>query len=529
MELPHVSPWGRRLEALALTVCLLVAAVALIRHVAAEPIDHGYTRYGSIAEHMVRAGDYVVPWLGDEIYVLKPPLQSWIIALPIAWLGYLPNWATHLPNLLGAAASSIATWFLARRLLDSARGAALATLILATTTTFVEHSRGERVDPLFADSLVTAIAFFHAAVCDRKGFAGRYVFLAWIALIVALYTKGPFGPLFFLAVAIPYSILMGRKSILISRASLLGCCTAFATFAAWPIMLLHRLGVDRARELFAAAEFAQKVEPWWYYGAAIPKSILPWVVFLPALVMFVRAQRPLRADSPLTLPLLWIVIVVAMLQFGAAKASRYLLPLLAPASILLAAMFQRAEGKARTALRVLGGSTAAALALAAIAAPFLPRSARGIPPEAIPIAVLATAAAIGAIRGFAGRAATDRAPFALALGFLLAFSANDLARVKKLTREDGRERALEILEPVLEREPIRVVDVPANDLGMIESIVRTELPRTVPAAVSGCILVSEGSTTDRELARVAGATRGETFRLDEIDYALWRVPPGPAQ
>jgi 4-amino-4-deoxy-L-arabinose transferase-like glycosyltransferase len=523
------EPSTSRGEFVAFVACALIAFGALLLNVAAEPIDHGYTRYGSIAEHMVRTGDFIVPWLGDEIYVLKPPLQSWIIALPIAWLGYFPNWATHLPNLLGATASLVATWYLARRLLGSARFATLAALILATVSTFVEHSRGERVDPLFADSLVTALALFHAAVHDKRGRANRYVFATWLTLIVALYTKGPVGLAFFLVVAAPYAAWEGRARILISRASLAGFAIAIGAAVAWPIALVQRIGVERAREVFAAAEFAQKVESWWFYLRAIPEALVPWIVFLPLLIVFLRRERPWRRGDSLRLPILWIVVILTILFFSPAKAGRYLLPLLAPASILIAAAFQRAAAGAGELARVTGIVSAIGVAIVGLAMPFLPAALRGVPLNATPVALLAALLALVALRWFAQGRDPARGPIALGVSLLLLFAANDLTRARKLKKDDGRPEAIAALAPVLEHETVVSSAIPANDLGLIESIVRHELPRASKPRATGVVLTTESAASDRRFATMPGAARLAEFRLDEIDYEVWRLPTAAAQ
>ncbi|MGQ9846759.1 MAG: ArnT family glycosyltransferase, partial [Bacteroidales bacterium] len=44
--------------------------------------NHGYIRYAEVAREMIRSGDWIVPHLNGEIYIDKPPLLFWLIALP---------------------------------------------------------------------------------------------------------------------------------------------------------------------------------------------------------------------------------------------------------------------------------------------------------------------------------------------------------------------------------------------------------------------------------------------------------------
>lgn len=530
----QTNPSLTRGEQVLLLLAGLAALLALFANVAAESLDHGYTRYGAIAEHMVRTGDFVVPWLGDEIYILKPPLQSWLIALPIQWLGYVPNWVTHVPNLLGAAASMIATWFLARRLLGDVRLATLASLVLATFASFVEHARGERVDPLFADSLVTAMAFFHAALFSERSRSNKLLIATWLSLVVGLYTKGPFAPLFFLAVAIPYSLSLKRGSILLRPASLLGAALALGLFAVWPILLIDRIGLEEAARLYRASVFAQLDRDPLFYLTAIPSAIAPWTLFLPAFVAFLWRIKPWRDAEGLRLPVIWIAVIVVLLHASSAKAERYLLPLLAPTSILIVAMFARAKETTAEIVRITGVVGSALLALYALASPFLRIGDYGVLKSAAPIAIVGGALAVLAFISFLRTREHARPALTLALSLLLTLAARDVTSVRKLRKLDGRDEAVAALAPILASSEVGLVGVDSATQGMLEMIVRHDLPRYSIEHMDGIkpephhapsylLIHVEDDSEERDIPSLVDCEIVSRLHLDELDYVLVRA------
>ncbi len=72
-------------------IVLGIASAAIIWVCAVEPLDHGYPRFSAIADAMVRTGDWIVPNLDDEVYLQKPPLFIWLVAIPIALTNRVPE------------------------------------------------------------------------------------------------------------------------------------------------------------------------------------------------------------------------------------------------------------------------------------------------------------------------------------------------------------------------------------------------------------------------------------------------------
>ncbi len=501
-----------KLEIPILVIALSLAFAALLYNIVSEPLDHGYTRYGSIAWHMVATGDYVVPRLGDQIYILKPPLQSWMIALGIELVGAVPNWVTHIPNLLGATASIAATWFLARRLLNSARGATLAALVLASFSTFVEHSRGERVDPLFADSLVTAITFFHAAMLDDGKRVGRELAAMWLSLVVALLTKGPFGIIFFLAVTLPYAISIGKAKLFLSRTSVMFALVAFAITAIWPCLLIHRLGWDEVVRVFQMSEFTKQAGGPLFYLSAIPLSIVPWAIFLPALAFFLGRAKPWSDSLSLRLPCIWIGIFVVALHLSMTRHERYLLPILAPLAILLAAMAIHSDPLVQRVTRWTGIVGAVGIAAIAGGVRIVPPQVFDVPAEFSTRSVVVLFFAAAALYEFLRQRPVIHGTLRLGLACLLMFALRDVYDAKKMMKMDGRKEAIAELLPTLREHTVYShVSVDYEKLGMIEMIVRHELPR-LPRASPSALAISEVIDAESgQSLRPKGLAPGDAF------------------
>ena len=121
-----------------------------------EPLDHGYTRYATLAFEMVRSGDWIAPHLDDGLYVDKPPLVIWLIALPMALANSTASFTQHAPNLVAVVLSVL---FL-RRLGARSFGRADAGWLAGSALAILRDGRESR--------------FFHLAPDWRRYHAAAY-------------------------------------------------------------------------------------------------------------------------------------------------------------------------------------------------------------------------------------------------------------------------------------------------------------------------------------------------------------------
>src|ERR1700693_4613965 len=63
---------------------------------------------------MLETGNYIVPQVGSEPYLRKPPLVNWLVAASFKICGKRNEWTARLPSALSALAAAIAFVTLAR-------------------------------------------------------------------------------------------------------------------------------------------------------------------------------------------------------------------------------------------------------------------------------------------------------------------------------------------------------------------------------------------------------------------------------
>ncbi|HZC45593.1 MAG TPA: glycosyltransferase family 39 protein, partial [Candidatus Acidoferrum sp.] len=144
-------------------------------------------RYAEIAREMLQSGNLLVPHLNYVAYVEKPPLLYWLTT-PSFWIFGVSEFAARLPVALSAIAGIVATYVFALRTFGR-RHAILAAAILATTPLYALMAQVLTTD-MTLTALVT-IATFALFLHQQEG--GRWCWIAYVAMGLAVMTKGPVG------------------------------------------------------------------------------------------------------------------------------------------------------------------------------------------------------------------------------------------------------------------------------------------------------------------------------------------------
>jgi 4-amino-4-deoxy-L-arabinose transferase-like glycosyltransferase len=359
---------------LALFATLGVLAANLAGSMAFELLDVDEPRFATASRHLLRSGDWLVPWFNGAERLDKPILVYWLQAACMA-LFSSSEFAARLPSALAVAAAVPATACIGRALGLRAPFAVIAGAAVGTGGAAQALAHGATADATLLGIVTWTCKLMVDVKLGRAGPVGRV--LVWVLLALAFLTKGPPALVAPLALAAGMFAAGWRPRL---AALLAGVVLAAAIVAAWAVPALIRtegrfwtIGVmhhvvDRSLRPF---EGHGGHAPWWYlfYVGAVPLAFLPWTPFLLALR---RGLRLREQAAPGTARLLgaWFLVTLLVFSLATSKLAHYPLPAFPALAIAMAFALQaqpiadRWLGGALIALGVLvGGVTIAAFSV----------------------------------------------------------------------------------------------------------------------------------------------------------------------
>jgi len=287
---------------------------------------------------MLETGNYLVPQVGSEPYLRKPPLINWLVAGSFKLFGVRNEWAARLPSALAILIVALGFLVLTQDPLGE-NGALAAAMIWLTNFGLLEKGRLIEIEALYVS--LGALAFiFWMSWWNQPRLRWLGWTLPWIFLGLALLAKGPLVLLFFYPVLI--AVLGQAKEMrrLYQAPHWVGLILMLAIFAAWAVPALQAAGAGHTAGVWSR-QFSGRLSGEDFKFADwllnLPRGIaylLPWsILFLFARFSLLENQSERRFARGLSLGIAIPFLVVGLVP-GALP--RYLMPLLAPAIWLLA-------------------------------------------------------------------------------------------------------------------------------------------------------------------------------------------------
>ena len=294
------------------------------------------TGYAVTVQEMVRDGHWIVPSLNDRPRLVKPPLPFWISAgvckiihgdtAPLATL-----------RAVSVMISIFAAWLvyaLGCRMFDR-RAALWAAIVWATCFLVVYETRYARHDIYLVASVHLAmLGIFKFWQRERFGFL---ITLAGLAL--AFQCKGPVSWALTVLPAVVFALT--RRPI---RWKFIGGLVAAmllggATLLPWVFAVQQQLGIDayhtwRWESIGRfASEHAPFVPPWFYLQFV--GYVAPWTVYFIAAMVVPFERKYAARREPMLFAWLWLVVALVFMSLPYEKTGRYVVPLVAPAALLI--------------------------------------------------------------------------------------------------------------------------------------------------------------------------------------------------
>ncbi|MCU1286489.1 MAG: Melittin resistance protein PqaB [Acidobacteriales bacterium] len=315
-------------------------------------------RYAQIAREMLDRNDYVTPTLNGEAWLEKPALYYWRAMFAFETFG-VKDWAARLPSATFALGMITVIFFHMRRFRP---GAQLdAALITASCAAVIGFARGASTDMQLAAPFTVAMLGWYAWYETGKKIwlLDLYFFLA-----IATLAKGPVAPFLAGIIVLVFGILRRDIKSALRTLWLPGIVLYIGIVLPWFVAVqtrnpqfLHVFIFQHNLERFATNTFQHR-QPFWYYIPVLLLALVPWTFFaIPALLDACRSclrdwrlpkaseERTLIDSFPEFL-VIWALLPILFFSISQSKLPGYILPAIAPCTILAADFLQRRREQA---------------------------------------------------------------------------------------------------------------------------------------------------------------------------------------
>ena len=282
------------------------------------------------AVEMLNSGDYLVPHIGGQPYLRKPPLINWLVAASFKIFGDRNEWTARVPSI-------VAVLMVALVFVLSVEGGFVAALAWLTSLGMIEKGRMIEIEAVYVS--LFALAFLCWLNCWRQRRSPSLTWIVpWIFLGLGLLAKGPALLFFFYALVVTILFRTGKMRQLLYWQHSLGIIVTIGIFAAWaipfsratPAAQISRTWSNELLNRFTGAEGT--FNDWLLNFPLALAYFLPFGLALP----FVRFAKMPNEQNEIARGLFFgaaVPFVLVLMLPGALQ--RYVLPTIVPACCLL--------------------------------------------------------------------------------------------------------------------------------------------------------------------------------------------------
>ena len=291
---------------------------------------------GGGARQMVAEGDWLIPKIGDQSWLEKPPLLHWLAASLIIIFGEASEWVVRLPSVAAGVVLVLLVAMIVGRWLGEKAGL-VAGLIQCTSLYMMTYARLAEADMLLACIVVAAIVvFIHLqgiGLSQPSKRPRRLAVLFWVLIGLTNLCKGfLFGAAMALTPCLAW--LLWRRELRAWKRmwSPTGLVLGILIAVTWPALVLMKepsaLDLWLYHTVGRATRDIGYSRPWWYYLTMLPMLLLPWtpITLIGTVPSLKRMGR--EADSADRLTWLWALVPMFLLSLARGKGHHYLLPCL---------------------------------------------------------------------------------------------------------------------------------------------------------------------------------------------------------
>ncbi len=306
------------------------------------------TRRAQVAREMLWSGDWTVPRQQGELYLSRPPLGSWVIAVAGILRGSVDTVSVRLPTLLAVLATAISIYGYSRNFL-SRTGVFLAGTAYPTMAQVLQLGRVAESEGLFTLFISASLLVWHGGYLKQRSrwivWTAGYVLAALAGL-----TKGPQGIAYFAGPVWCYLLFVEREwKELIRPGHLIGAFCGVLVIGLWQVPFMSAVGPEpgtaiwftQAANRFDHANLAALAEHLVLFPLEILACTLPWSLVLVQFLNphFRRSIQGLRKEVGFLLVALAVTFPTVWLAPHA--RGRYFMPLYPLFAVLCGMVLER--------------------------------------------------------------------------------------------------------------------------------------------------------------------------------------------
>ncbi|MBN1257175.1 MAG: glycosyltransferase family 39 protein [Planctomycetes bacterium] len=341
----------------------------------------GEGRVAQVAQQMLVSNtleDYIIPRIGDDVRLQKPPLAYWLVVAASLPEGRVTEFTGRLPSAIAAVLAALLLCRWGREVIGG-YGGLLAAVAFITTGSCWWQARNSTIEMTHLFFVMLAlyswwrydrsVPVYQTPPASEKP-KTRWLLSCYLALGLAALDKGPIAPPLVLLIIAAFLLFSKRNPFKLRVLDhLLGLLVFCIIAVPWILLVLKLNGSQETLDLWFYEtdrfEGHDHLKDWWYFLPKILGDGQPWVLFgLGGAVaaLFGSGRKKLSAkerastlvdkrwlSDSIYFAVIWMLVALVFFSIPSSKKSYYILPIYPALALCAAWCFEavRTSGKPR--------------------------------------------------------------------------------------------------------------------------------------------------------------------------------------
>lgn len=299
-----------------------------------------------IAKEMIERKDWIVPTVEGEIYLNKPPLFNWLLAIVFKITGQITEVTARSLSVINSILTAIILSLFWRTINGRGLWFTLPGLIFLSIPDVMDKAIKAEIDMTFTLFVTSSIlCWFYLYETKNRPFMAWM--LSLVILSLAFLTKGVISLFFFYITVSVYLLYRKKIKELFDPGHLLGITGAVIIFLIWFIPLLERVSLGDLvsawiNEILVRKEPIEEGGFWRHFTDFLYLYItgyFPWIGF----IFLLNKERIKNLENVVYFAIIPQIIVFILFSFIPGARVRYLLPFSGLFALLVTAAIQSSK------------------------------------------------------------------------------------------------------------------------------------------------------------------------------------------